>query len=239
MLSVFRFINALLGDFADLLFPTLCLGCNRSLETNEKVLCTSCRISLPETGQHRQPYDHTLLNKFAGKVSIKFLASYVYFTKGGIVQRLIHQIKYNNQQEAAKELASWYGHQLRTESDLTQNVDLLLGVPLYKSRLNQRGYNQADLITEGLSETLGIPMRTDILIRTRFSSSQTSKNRLERWNNVKTVFQVQNHQHVVGKNIILIDDVLTTGATIEACAAELLKAECQSVGVLTIAATHR
>jgi ComF family protein len=239
MFLVFRFIRVLIGDFADLLFPSLCLGCGCSLETNEKVLCLSCRVSLPETGQHRSPYDHNLLNKFAGKVSIKFLASYVYFTKGGIVQRLIHQIKYKNQKEAAKELASWYGYQLKNECDFVKNIDLLIGVPLHKSRFNQRGYNQADLIAEGLSETLAIPMRTDVLIRTRFNSSQTRKNRLERWENVKTVFQVSNHQDVVGKNIILIDDVLTTGATIEACAAELLKAGCQSVGVLTIAATHR
>ena len=239
MLSVFRFINERIGDFADLLFPTLCLGCDRSLETNEKILCTPCRISLPETGHHRQPYDYNLLNKFAGKVSIKFLASYVYFTKGGIVQKLIHQIKYKNQKEAAKELASWYGYQLKTESDIIRNFDLLVGVPLYKSRLDQRGYNQADLIAEGLSETLGIPMRTDVLIRTRFNSSQTRKNRLERWENVMTVFHVPDSQAVVGKNILLIDDVLTTGATIEACAGELLKAGCKSVGVLTIAATHR
>lgn len=239
MLSVFRFIKVLIGDFSYLLFPALCMGCNRPMETNGKVLCTSCRINMPETGQHLPPYDFALLNKFAGKVSIKFLASYVYFTKGGIVQKLIHQIKYKNQPEAAKELASWYGYQLRTESDLIHNADLLVGVPLHKSRLNQRGYNQADLIAEGLSETLGIPMRTDVLIRTRFNASQTRKNRLERWENVRTVFHVTEHQAVAGKNIILVDDVLTTGATIEACAAELLKAGCQSVGVLTIAATHR
>lgn len=236
---MFGSARTLLTDFTDLLFPTLCLGCSRSLGANEKILCAPCRINLPETGQHREPYDQNLLNKFAGKVPVKFLASFVYFTKGGIVQKLIHQIKYKGQKEAAKELAGWYGYQLKTESSLVDDVDMLVGVPLHKSRLNQRGYNQADWIAEGLSESLSIPMRTDVLIRKRFKSSQTRKNRMERWENVRTVFDVPDHREVAGKNIIIVDDVLTTGATIEACVAELLKAGCQSVGILTIAATHR
>ena len=239
MHPVFRFAYELATDFANLLFPTLWLGCSGTLTTNERILCTRCRISLPETGQHREPYDLNLLNKFAGKVPVKFLASFVYFTKGGIVQKLIHQVKYRGQKEAAKEMANWYGYQLKTEGILVNNADMLVGVPLHKSRLNQRGYNQADWIAEGLSETLAIPFRTDVLIRKRFKSSQTRKNRMERWENVKTVFDVPDHREVAGKNVIIVDDVLTTGATIEACAAELLKAGCRSVGVLTIAATHR
>ena len=239
MSTLFRFTHTLVSDFADLLFPTLCLGCSRSLGANEKVLCIDCRINLPETKQHHEPYERDLLNKFAGKVPIAFLASFVYFKKGSIVQKLIHQIKYRGQKEAAKELAGWYGFQLKTESNLTDNMDLLVGVPLHKSRLNQRGYNQADWIAEGLSAALAIPARTDVLIRKRFRSSQTRKNRMERWENVKTVFDVPDYREVAGKNIILVDDVLTTGATIEACAIELLKAGCRSVGVLTIAATHR
>lgn len=239
MTTPIRFVRKLLSAFADLLFPTLCIGCERSLSANEKILCTPCRINLPETGQHREPYDQNLLNKFAGKVPIAFLASFVYFTKGGIVQKLIHQIKYKGQKEAAKELAGWYGYQLKTEGNLVNGADMLVGVPLHKSRLNQRGYNQADWIAEGLSEALDIPVRTDVLIRKRFKSSQTRKNRLERWENVKTVFDVPDHREVTGKNVVIVDDVLTTGATIEACAIELLKAGCRSVGVLTIAATHR
>lgn len=239
MYTPLRFLRLLLTDFTDLVFPTLCLGCSRSLGDNERILCTKCRINLPETRQHHQPYDQIHLNKFAGKVPILFSASYVYFTKGGIVQKLIHQIKYKGQKEAAKELAGWYGHQLKTESSLVQNADFLVGVPLNKSRFNQRGYNQADWIAEGLAESLGVPARNDVLIRKRFNASQTRKNRMERWENVKTVFDVPDHREVAGKNIIIVDDVLTTGATIEACAIELLKAGCRSVGVLTIAATHR
>ena len=234
---MFRFIHTLLVEFIDLLFPIQCLGCDQALGDNEKILCTHCRINLPETNHHREPYDESLLNKFTSRVPIQFLSSYVYFTKGGIVQRLIHNIKYKGHKEVAKEIANWYGHLLKLESKLIQETDLIIGVPLHKSRLQQRGYNQADWIAEGLAEALNVPMRTDILIRNRFEESQTRKNRLERWENVKTVFSVTNSGAVKHKNVIVVDDVLTTGATIEACAIELVKAGCKSVSILTLATT--
>ena len=235
---MFLFIQQLIFDFIDLLFPLLCLGCKRSLTTNEKILCTTCRINLPETGQHRQqPYNLDLLNKFAGKAPIQFWLSYVYFNKAGIVQKLIHNIKYRGQKEAAKELATWYGNQLKVETSIIENVDMFIGVPLHTSRMKQRGYNQADWIAEGLSDALDIPVRTDILIRREFKGSQTHKSQLDRWENVKTVFSVVNEEAVKDKNITVVDDVLTTGATIEACATELLKAGCRSVSVLTLATT--
>ncbi|MVM29900.1 ComF family protein [Spirosoma sp. HMF4905] len=236
---MFRFTQSSIADFIDLLFPILCLGCKNSLSANERVLCTACRISLPETGQHMEPYDQNHLNKFAGKVPIQFLASYLYFTKAGVVQNLIHSFKYKGQKEAAKELANWYGHQLKSECKQLEDIDVIVGVPLHKSRFQQRGYNQADWIAEGLAEALDVPMRTDLLIRNEFKESQTRKNRLERWENVKTVFAVLNSELVCNKNIVIADDVLTTGATIEACAIELLKAGCKSVRVLTLATAHR
>lgn len=236
---MFRFIQSLIENFADLLFPALCLGCNQSIEKSNTILCVSCRMNLPETNQHQEPYDRTLLNKFAGKVPVQFLASYLYFKKGGIVQKLIHQIKFNGKKEAAKELAGWYGYQLKQECSLFQEIDLILGVPLYKSRQQQRGYNQADWIAEGFSETLEIPTQTGVLVRNYFNSSQTNKNRLERWENVKTVFSVAQPEAVKGRHILIVDDVLTTGATIEACIVELLKAECTTVSVLTLAVAGR
>lgn len=236
---MFRFIQLAIANFCDLLFPTLCLGCKEALGANERVLCTTCRISLPETGQHLEPYDQNHLNKFAGKVPVQFLASYLYFTKGGLVQNLIHSFKYNAQKEAAKELANWYGNQLKSESKQLDDIDVIVGVPLHKSRFRQRGYNQADWIAEGLAEALKIPVRTDVLIRNQFKESQTRKNRLERWENVKAVFEVINPEAIRNKNVVIADDVLTTGATIEACATELLKAGCKSVSVLTLAAAHR
>ncbi len=235
---MFRFIHTAFIDFTDLLFPTLCLGCTRSLGANEKVLCTHCRVNLPETGQYRQPDVDFVLNKFAGKVPIEFVASYLHFAKGGIVQKLIHRIKYKGQKEAAKEIAIWYGHYLTDEHSLLPELDMLIGVPLHKRRFQQRGYNQADWVAQGLSEVLNVPYHTDVLLRKRFRSSQTRKNRLERWENVKTEFDLQHPEVVVGKRVGLVDDVLTTGATLEACAIELLRAGCLSVSVLTLAATR-
>jgi len=236
---MFRFIQTALADFADLLFPTLCLGCSCSLSANEKILCANCRIRLPETGQHRELYNQNSLNKFAGRVPVRFVTSYVFFSRHNLVQKLIHQIKYKGQKEAAREIARWYGYQLKAESQLADQIDVIIGVPLHKSRFQQRGYNQADWIAEGLSEALNVPTAADILVRTRFRDSQTRKNRLDRWENVKTAFAVLKPEAVEGKNIMIVDDVLTTGATLEACAIELLRAGCKSVSVVTLAATHR
>lgn len=233
---MFQFIYQALSDFVDLLFPIPCLGCGKTLETSEKLLCTSCRLSLPETDQHLSAGELNV-KKFAGKVPVEFVISYLYFVKGGIAQKLIHQIKYKGRKEAAKELGIWYGHHLKQNSLLFEHVDFLIGVPLHKSRLRQRGYNQADWLAEGLAESLQIESRSDVLERTAFKESQTRKNRLERWENVKSVFVVKNPQEVVGKRIIIVDDVLTTGATIEACAVELHKSGAASIGVITLAVT--
>ncbi|RYC68261.1 ComF family protein [Spirosoma sordidisoli] len=235
---MFRFIRIALSDFADLLFPTLCLGCTRSLTANEKILCTRCRINLPETGQHRRADDDHILNKFAGKVPIQFVASYLHFSKGGIVQKLIHRIKYKGQKEAAREMALWYGDLLKREGSKLPELDLLISVPMSKARLQQRGFNQAEWIAAGLSEALAVPMQADILVRKRFRSSQTRKNRIERWENVKNEFVVRQADVIQGLRVALVDDVLTTGATLEACAVALLQAGCSSVSVLTLAATR-
>ncbi|GAB3037584.1 ComF family protein [Spirosoma pulveris] len=239
MHAIVQRIYLIIADFVDLLYPSLCVGCAKSLGFNEKILCTKCRINLPETNQHKEPYDESLLNKFAGKLPVQFLASFVYFKKGGIVQKLIHTIKYKGQKEAAKELGNWYGYQLATESTLLTEIDVLISVPLHKSRLRQRGYNQADWIAKGLSEALNIPVAEDVLVCWKMKDSQTRKNRMERWENVKTVFSVQQSDEVLGKNIVLVDDVLTTGATLEACAGELLRSGCKTVGILTLATVNR
>ncbi|UFH55256.1 ComF family protein [Spirosoma sp. KNUC1025] len=236
---MFKGIGKIIVDFIDSLFPTLCIGCDKPLGENEQVLCTNCRIQLPETGQHRSPHDERLMNKFAGKVPIQFIASYVYFTKGSIVQKIIHNIKYKGHKEAAKVMAGWYAYQLKHECDLTDQIDVIIGVPLHVSRLKQRGYNQAEWIAEGLGEVLNVPVRTDVLVRNRFEISQTYKNRLERWDNVKSVFTVYNQEAIAGKNVVLVDDVLTTGATLEACAIELLKSDCKSVSLITLATASK
>ena len=232
-----QFIQNLFADFIELVFPSACLGCGQIITSGEVVLCTDCRFTLPETGHHRSG-QQDLSNKFAGKIPVTVAYSYLHFTKGGTVQRLIHRIKYNGRKEAGREVARWYGHLLTAENQIISKADMLVGVPLHKSRLRQRGYNQADWIAEGLANGLALPHRTDVLIRVKFAGSQTRRNRLERWQNVRTVFAVAKPDDVKDKHIVIVDDVMTTGATVEACAVELLKAGCREVSVLTLAATR-
>lgn len=229
-----RLLRRVLIDFIDLLLPCSCLACQKTLETGEALLCISCRLKLPETNLHSTPL---VITKFTGKVPVDFSVSYLYFTKGGIAQKLIHQIKYRGKKETARQLGFWYGNRLKDESDLILETDLLVGVPLHKSRLKQRGYNQADWIAEGLSDALNIPFSTSLLQRHAFQGSQTKKSKVERWENVRTVFSVTDNSRLSGKRVILVDDVLTTGATLEACAQTLLQAGCASVAVITLAIT--
>lgn len=231
-------MKSLLTDLINLLFPTLCIGCDQVLPQSDQLLCTKCRLDIPETNDHRSPNHNESHNKFAGKVPIRYVTSYARFAKGGVMQQAIHRIKYGGNKDAATSFGRWYGAILNNHSSIANDVDMLVGVPLHRQRLRQRGYNQADQIASGLGDSMRVPARSDVLIRTKFKSSQTKKNRLERWANVETVFSVADANSVRDKHIAIVDDVLTTGATIEACAAELLRAGCREVSVITLAVTQ-
>ncbi len=179
-----------------------------------------------------------MMLKFQGKVAVSYALSYLSFTKEGTAQKLVHQIKYKGQKEAGEQIGYWYGEELKTTFPLITDADFVVGVPLHRSRLQQRGYNQADWIGKGLADGLGIPFSDDVLVRNRYAGSQTRRSRLERYKNVNAVFAVTTPTDVLGKHIIIADDVLTTGATIEACAQVLIDAGCRTVGVITIAATR-
>lgn len=234
---MFRFISELLTDFLELIYPTLCIGCNKTLEGEETLLCVHCRMQMPETNSHRLN-ESELIYKFAGRVKIEHVAAFYRFTKGSVVQKLIHAMKYKDQPEAAMVVGSWYGYRLRTECPWLDEIDALIAVPIHKRRLRKRGYNQANQVAEGLSTMTALPFYTDTMVRKRFQGSQTHKNRLQRWLNVQTVFAVVRPEMIAGKHIAIVDDVLTTGATIESCAIELHRAGCRSISVLTIAATR-
>lgn len=231
-------MKSLLTDLINLLFPVLCLGCDKTLSQIDQLLCTRCRLELPETNDYQSPDRNESHNKFAGKVPMRYVMSYARFTKGGVMQRVVHQIKYSGNKEAATAFGRWYGAVLNGHDSLVNDIDMLVGVPLHKQRLRQRGYNQADQIAGGLGEAMQVPTRTDVLVRNQFKSSQTKKNRLERWANVASVFAVADAEAVKDKHVAIVDDVLTTGATIEACAVELLRAGCREISVITLAVTQ-
>jgi ComF family protein len=219
--------------FLDLLFPRYCLACHGGLVSGEEIICTACRHGLPRTDSHRYP-NETLQLKLAGRVPLASLQAYLIFTKGGKVQRLLHALKYKGHQEVGELLGRWYGAEL-TEVGFPEKIDLILPVPLHKKKRKVRGYNQSDCFAKGLSEGLGVAWSAEIVKKGKPTESQTRKTRLERLQNVQDVFFVENREAVRGKRIALVDDVITTGATLEACATALLEAGCREVHLITIA----
>ena len=228
---------ALLSDFWDLVFPRLCLGCQEPLARGEEYLCTDCRAQLPYTDYHLLPAaDNPLARRFWGKLPVRHALSYLRFLRRGRVQHLLHQLKYQGQRNVGLALGRWYGHALSRQSFV---FDLIVPVPLHPRKLAKRGYNQSDPFAEGLAESLQTPWRADALRRTSQTESQTHKNRLQRWQNVAHVFQVTDPAAILGKHVLVVDDVLTTGATLEACAAALLAAGAAEVSIATIACADR
>ena len=224
------------SDFVSLIFPESCQGCNETLQKGEKLICANCRYELPKTNNHLLD-NNDLEKKFWGKVSVKRVLSFLKFHKGGKVQNLIHQLKYGGQEELGRLLGEWYGLELYASSKLSESK-LVVPVPLHKSRLKKRGYNQSDSFAEGLSRSLQIEWKPDVLERLDKSTTQTDKSRFSRWENVNRVFQLRKGVDVLEKNILLVDDVITTGATLEECARALLNGGAREVSIATIASAE-
>ncbi len=228
-------LRPLLADFFGLFFPQACLACQEPLVRGEQHLCTTCRTELPYTDYHLLPAaDNPLSRRFWGKLPVAHTLSYLRFLQHGRVQHLLHQLKYQGQQEVGRALGRLYGAELAA-AELGPEFDLIVPVPLHRRKLARRGYNQADAFAEGLAAALPCPWSATALQRTEHTASQTQKNRTERWQNVATVFEVAQSAEVVGRRILLVDDVLTTGATLEACGAVLLAAGAKTVSIATIA----
>jgi ComF family protein len=203
------------------------------LEEGEQNICTHCRFNLPRTNSHKGEQIE-LARKFWGKVPIKHTLAYLKFTKGGKVQRLLHQLKYQGHQEIGEIMGKWYGYEL-CQYGYAEKFDLILPVPLHASKLIKRGYNQSDSFARGLSESMQIEWSDKVLKRIIDTKTQTKKKRLERWQNVEEIFVVQKKEEIDQKRILLVDDIVTTGSTLEACAETLYKHQCSEVGIATIA----
>ncbi len=219
--------------FIDLIFPRICSACLEPLQLNEAVICTHCRFDLPKTNLHLEN-DNVLMQKFLGKVELKHVMSYLKFIKGGKVQRLMHELKYKGNQEVGEMLGRWYGAELR-ENGFAEAFDLIIPVPLHKKRLISRGYNQSDCFAKGLSESLKIEWRDDILVRATNTTSQVTKSRLERYQNMDNVFAVKHQEYLIGKKVVVVDDTLTTGATLESCVLSLQEFDIKDISILTLA----
>ena len=223
----------MLNDFIHLFFPAHCLTCPNVLVAGEKLLCTACFNALPQTNCHTT-HDNIVARKLYGRVPIRYAMALYYFRKGNKVQKLLHQLKYAHQPMIGMLLGRRYGMLLK-EVHLDQAFDLIVPVPLHSAKLRKRGYNQSNLFAKGLSESLHIPWSEQALQRVTNTQTQTKKNKEARLKNVADAFYVTDTQAVQGKNLLVVDDIITTGATLEACILPLLMAGIQEVSITTIA----
>jgi ComF family protein len=209
------------------------MACGNALFRNEECICTDCRYHLPRTGYHLDP-GNPVMKLFWGRVDIHSAASCFRFSKESNVQNMIHQLKYNGQTAVGSVIGNIYGHELK-ESPLFNTAQVIIPVPLHPKKLKKRGYNQCDFFAKGLSAALGAPAELDNVQRVVSTGTQTRKSRFERWKNVEFVFNALRPQELEGKHILLVDDVVTTGATLEACAQQLLDIPGTRVSIATIA----
>jgi ComF family protein len=220
-------------DFVALLFPELCAACRAGLMVNERVICTDCLYNLPFTNFHLQA-DNIVARQFWGKIKLEAAYSLYYFAKGGKIQNLMHQFKYNGLQEVGHIVGNIAGEQLKKNEEF-QSVDLIVPVPLHKKRLQQRGYNQSTCFAKGLAQKLNAFVEEDNLVREVATETQTHKSRFARFENMKEVFLIKNPEVLENKHILLVDDIITTGSTLEACGIELLKIKGLKLSIATIA----
>ncbi len=226
----------LMEDFIALFFPVTCAVCGSSLFKNEYVVCTRCSAQLPETGFHKLP-ENPVTRVFWGRVSIENGTSMYFYKKGGSVQKLIHEMKYRGHKEIGIFLGRVYGAQL-AETDHFSATDLVIPIPLHPKKLKKRGFNQAALFGQGLAESMGIKMDAKSVVRQVATSTQTKKSRYKRWENVSEIFRVKDPDAIAGKHILLVDDVITTGATMEACLKTMVKVPEVKLSVASIAFAH-
>ena len=220
----------------NLFFPKACAGCNSFLLTNENVICTTCRHEIPLTNHHKTK-NNEAVGKFYGRIPVVFASSLFYFHKKGIVQELVHKLKYKGHQEVGTVIGSWYAEELKNVEEI-QTVDYIIPVPLHKKRLKTRGYNQVTSFGLELSKNLNIPFNETILERTIYSETQVRKNISDRSDVSESVFKVNSNQKLENKHFLLIDDVITTGATLESCGRELLKIPGAKLSIVCMAMTQ-
>jgi ComF family protein len=209
------------------------MACSNALLSGEQHICLKCLIDLPKTFYHIDN-ENPVVQSFWGRAPVKSAAAYYYFKKNSGVQSLLHNLKYKGQKELGESLGLMYGAELK-ESDNFKTVDVIMPVPLHKKKQRKRGYNQSEHFAMGLAKSMGVKLDTNTLIKTVHTQSQTKKSRIERVKNVAEVFTLTNPQQLAGKHVLLVDDVITNGATIEACALKLAEADNITISVVSIA----
>ena len=220
----------------NLFFPKVCSGCSSFLLTNENVICSVCRHDIPLTNHHLNP-ENEAFKKFYGRIPVEYTSALLYFHKKGIVQELIHNLKYKGQEQIGTVLGEWYAEDLKNATIL-QSVDEIIPVPLHKRKLRERGYNQVTNFGLSLSNGLNIQYNPNLLVRNIYSKTQSKKNLLNRSDGIDTIFDVSFTEKDHNKHFLLIDDVITTGSTLEACSHALLKIPGAKISIVCMAMAH-
>ena len=223
-------------DFVNLLYPTVCHICEAELLKNEQILCTSCLHDLPVTRYHLDN-ENPVKKVFYGRVKIEKATSLLHFRKKSGVQHLIHDLKYRGHREIGTYLGKWLGEELSQIPEYLE-IDLVIPVPLHKSRLKERGYNQVENFGKEIARSLMAEYRDDILLKISSTQTQTFKDRLSRWGKLEETLIIQNIEAATNKHILIVDDLVTTGSTIEACAHKLFEVPDIKLSVATMAITN-
>ncbi|MCL2246474.1 MAG: ComF family protein [Lentimicrobiaceae bacterium] len=223
----------MLSSLLNFFYPRACISCGNVLLQQEPFFCLHCLHNLPETRYHE--FDESPLSKiFTGRVQIENVGSFLFYKKGNQVQKILHHLKYKGGKEIGSFLGNIYGAQL-IQNEKWKALDLIIPIPLHKKKEKERGYNQSEWIAKGLSSGMQIPYNTALLTRAEFTETQTKKSRFHRWENVKEVFQLTHPEILQNKHVLLCDDVLTTGATMEAAIQKLKAVPDVKVSVATLA----
>ena len=221
--------------FSHLLYPHNCEGCGTDILNDDGYLCAKCFYDLPKTG-FVDVDDNPVEKSFYGRLNLEAAAAGYYFTKDGLLQHLIGQVKYKRHKELGIYLGKLMGHQLK-KSARFNDIELLVPLPLNARKEAKRGFNQATLICQGIAQVWYKPIVADAVVRTVFTQSQTNKTRVARWQNMEGVFAIANVNKLQGKHILLVDDITTTGATLEACGSEILQVANTKLSIVTVAFT--
>ena len=217
----------------DLLYPEFCIGCDRQLQTGEEQLCTFCRIKLPETNFHRYN-DPNMQKVFEGRIPIENATALFHFEKKGPVQKILHNLKYRGQETISTFLGNWLGHQLSQSKDYKQ-VDCIIPVPIHPKKRKIRGYNQVSGFAQALATHLQCFCEEEVLLKSKNTQTQVFKNKFKRSDEIHNAFSIQKASHLENKHILLVDDLLTTGATLEACGKALLEIPNIKLSIATMA----